>query len=411
MSGDDNGRSLERFTIDIPQDVLDDLKARLKATRFAADPDNEDEDYGLSTSYIKPLVEYWADGFDWRSAEKELNTFTHHRVEVDGQPVHFLREPGKGPDPVPIVLLHGWPWTFHFWSKIVRPLADPASHGGDPADAFDVIVPSLPGFGFSSPLARGDLNYWKMADLFHTLMTDVLGYERYAVAGSDYGSLVTSQLGHKYADHLYGLHYGTDLPPSLLQGDRYWDITDGNTIPEDASPRLRDDLLMFDKNYASHVAVHMLDAQTLTHGLNDSPIGMLAWLLQRWKKWSDRSGEFEQVFPRDFILTNATIYWATQTIGSSIRIYRNAARYPWRPSHDRHPQVEAPAGFTLLLGDVYPPGPRTPEERIAAFENGPNRPWFNPVNVEAHQEGGHFGPWENPDAFLTGIQKTFRKLR
>ncbi|MFF0967265.1 epoxide hydrolase family protein [Streptomyces sp. NPDC003703] len=413
MSDNAKGRSLERYTIDVQQDVLDDLKARLKATRFAPDLDNETEYYGLSTAYIKPLVEYWANGFDWRAVEKELNTFTRHRIELDGTPVHFVREPGKGPRPIGLLLNHGWPWIGNFWNKVIRPLADPASFGGDPADAFDVIVPDLPGFGFSTPVGRGDMNYWKMADIFDTLMTDVLGYDKYGSAGTDYGALVQSQLGHKYADRVIGLHYGQDLFPGIFQNDRYWDITEGNTIPKDASPLLREDLLRFDATLASHVAVHMLDAQTVTHGFNDSPVGMLAWLLQRWKKWSDKNNrdKFDEVFPRDFILTNATIYWVTQSIGSSMRVYKNAVRHPWKPEHDRHPQVEPPAGFSLLLGDTYPPGVRTTEERVAAFENGPSRPWFNPVNVKAHAEGGHFGPWENPDAFVTDIRETFRNLR
>ncbi|GGT10175.1 epoxide hydrolase family protein [Streptomyces chromofuscus] len=411
MSDQHDRTTPQRFTIDVPQSTLDDLRARLKQTRFAPDLDNEDEYYGISTSYLEPLVEYWADGFDWRKAEQRLNAFTHHRVDMAGTPVHFLREPGKGPAPVPIILSHGWPWTFADWLKVVGPLTDPAAHGGDPADAFDVVVPSLPGFGFSTPLTKGDMNYWKMADIFHALMTDVLGYEKYAAAGADYGALVTSQLGHKYARHLYGLHLGTDLIPGIFQDDRFWDLTGGQRIPDDAPARLREDLLQFDATYASHVAVHMLDAQTLTHGLNDSPVGMLAWLVRRWKKWSDRRGNFEQAFPRDHILTNATIYWVNQAIGSSIRVYRNANRHPWKPEHDRQPQIEAPAGFTFLLGDVYPPGVRTPEERIAAFENGPTRPWFNPVNVNVHHQGGHFGPWENPEAFITDIRETFRKLR
>lgn len=404
-------QSLEPFTIDVPQDVLDDLRARLRATRFAPDLDNEDEFYGLSTAYVRPLVEYWADGFDWRAAEKQLNSFRQYRVAVGGTPVHFLREPGRGPAPIPIILIHGWPWTFNDWSKVVRPLADPASFGGDPADAFDVIVPSLPGFGFSTPVTRGDLNHWKIADIFHTLMTDVLGYSRYAAGGSDYGSLISSQLGHKYADWVYGIHLGQELIPPLLQGERYWDMTGGQPAPADAPQRLRDDMDLFVHTYASHVTAHMLDAQTLTHGLNDSPVGMLAWLLQRWKKWSDRRGDFEAAFPRDHILTAATIYWVNQAIGPSIRSYLNAKRYPWQPSHDRQPQIEAPAGFTFLLGDVFPPGVRTPEERIAAFKNSPMGAWFNPVHINVHQTGGHFGPWENPQAFITDIRDTFRPLR
>ncbi|WP_194236241.1 hypothetical protein [Streptomyces acidicola] len=234
-----------------------------------------------------------------------------------------------------------------------------------------------------------------MANLFHTLMTDTLGYDKYAAAGSGYGALITSQLGHTYAAHLYGIHLGMDLPLGNFQTDRYWDVTGGHTIPADASPRLREALLNLEGTYASHVAAHMLDAQTITHGLNDSPAGMLVWILQRWKKWSDRWGHFDEVFDRDFILTNATIFWATRTIGSSLRVYRNCNRYPWTPSHDRHPQVQAPAGFSFLLGDAYPPGVRTVEEPIAAFENGPTRHLFNAVHVNAHQKGGHFTAWEN----------------
>jgi pimeloyl-ACP methyl ester carboxylesterase len=410
MSSNTDRHVPEPFTIAVAQDVLDDLRARLRATRFDRDLDNQDEGYGLSTAYLRPLVEYWADGFDWRAAEKELNGFHQHRVQVEGTPVHFLREPGKGPAPIPIVLSHGWPWTFNDWSKIVRPLADPASFGGDSADAFDVIVPSLPGFGFSTPVTRGDMNHWRIADIFHTLMTDTLGYAKYAAAGSDYGALITSDLGHKHAASLYGIHLGQELIPPLLQGDRYWDGA-APPAPEGASAELVRDMDRFTKTYASHVAVHMLDGQTLTHGLNDSPAGMLAWLLQRWKKWSDKNGDFEQVFPRDHILTAATIYWVNQAAGSSIRSYLNAKRYPWQPSHDRTPQVEAPAGFTFLLGDAFPPGAHTPEERIAAFKASPMGPWYNPVNIQAHRKGGHFGPWENPEAFITDIRDTFRRLR
>ncbi|CAL9353625.1 epoxide hydrolase family protein [Streptomyces sp. enrichment culture] len=347
-------RSPERFTIDVAQDVLDDLAARLKATRFFDDLDNEDEYYGVSTKYIKPLVEYWADGFDWRAAEKRLNSFDQFKIEIDDTPVHFVRKAGKGPNPTPLLILHGWPWPGEFSYPLLEPLTDPAAHGGDPADAFDVIMPTLPGFAWSTPVTRGDLNYWKIADILHRLMTEVLGYERFGALGTDYGALVNSALGHKYGDSIIALHYGHDLPPGMFQHDRYWDLTAGQPIPQDASPELRSDIMKFHSTYASHVAVHMLDASTLSHGLNDSPIGMLAWLLQRWKKWSDKNNDFDAVFSRDFVLTQATVFWVTQSIGSSIRMYRNAVRHPWTPSHDRQPTVEPPAGFTFLLGDVSP---------------------------------------------------------
>ncbi|MGP4012938.1 epoxide hydrolase family protein [Streptomyces sp. 4N124] len=411
MSDNGNGRSLERYSINVPQDVLDDLRTRLRATRFDADLDNETGYYGLSTEYIRPLVEYWADGFDWRAQEQRMNSHNQHRVEIDGTPVHFIYVRGKGSNRLPVLLHHGWPWTPDFNSKLIGPLTDPAAYGGDPADAFDLVVPSLPGFAWSTPVGRGDLNYWKIADIMHKLMTEVLGFEKYGAIGSDYGALVTSQLGHKYADHVVGVHYGGELVPGFFQSDKYWDVTEGFKIPEEATERFREDWLYFEATRAGHVATHMLETQVVTHALNDSPVGMLAWLLKRWKEWSDRWGDFDEVFPRDFILTQATTYWVTQSIGSSIRMYKNSLRYPWKPEHDRQPQIEPPAGLTYLLGDAYPPDVRTAEERIAAFENGPTRAWLNPINIKVHEKGGHFVAWENAEAFTGDIRETFRKVR
>jgi hypothetical protein len=173
---------------------------------------------------------------------------------------------------------------------------------------------------------------------------------------------------------------------------------------------MRQQIIHFQDTYSAHVAVHMLEAQTLTHGLNDSPVGMLAWIVQRWKKWSDQRVDFEATFPKDDILTNAMIYWVNQAIGTSIRAYKNANRYPWQPSHDRTPPVEAPAGFTFLTGDAYPPG-ATVDNRVDLFKSGPTADWFNVVYAKAHEHGGHFGPWENPEAFVGGIRETFRILR
>lgn len=400
------GGTLTPFTIAIRESDLEDLRQRLRNTRWSLDLDNQDSYYGLSVDYLKPLVEYWADGFDWRAAERAINQFTHYRPHIQGVPVHFIREPGVGPAPIPIVLSHGWPWTFWDYSKVIRPLADPAAHGGDPADAFDVIVPSLAGFGFSTP-TRGDMNFWKMADIWHELMTTTLGHGKYAASGTDYGALVTSQLGHKYADQLYGIHLGQDLPPMMFNHADYWSL---GQLPTDVPPEVEKDFVAFFETYQSHVAVHMLDAQTITHSLSDSPVGMLAWVLHRWRKWSDKNGDFEAVFPRDHVLTNATIFWVNNAIGQSIRSYRNTVRSPWTPSHDRTPVVEAPAGFTFLSGDHYPPATDV-TTREAAFEDGPTRQFYNPIYVRAHAAGGHFVPWENPDAYIADVRATFRSLR
>lgn len=399
------GSELARFQIDVEDEVLEDLRARLKATRFAPDVNNADMFYGLSTDYMSELVDYWRNDFDWRAAEAEMNAVNQHRVEIDGVPIHFLYERGKGPNPKPIILSHGWPWTFWFWSKLIGPLTDPGSFGGDPNQSFDVVIPSLPSFGFSNPHQDGEMQFWRIADLFNTLMTDVLGYETYMAGGADYGAHITSQLAHKYGANVEAIHLGHDLVPAYFETDRFWDLTAGHQIPEDSPPEMKAAFWRFQDTYCAHVAVHMLEAQTLSHGLHDSPVGMLAWLLQRWRKWSDPSVDFDVAFPKEFIIRNATLFWVTESIGPSIRLYRNMVRYRWQPSHNRQPMIEAPAGFTFLVGDAYPPG-ATVENRVNTFENSANAKWFDTVYAKAHQQGGHFSPWENADAMIEGIRAT-----
>ncbi len=401
---------LERFHIHVEDQVLKDLKERLEKTRFAPDLDNEDMKYGLSTTYIKGYIDHWLNKYDWRKAEAEINSYNQHRIMIDGTPVHFIYEKSKLPNAIPIILTHGWPWTFWMWKDVIAALTNPASVGLDTKISFDVVIPSLLGFGFSTPLTHGDMNHWKMADIFHKLMTDVLGYKTYAAGGSDYGSLITSQLGHKYASNLYGIHLGQPLIPPMFNGqERPWDLTGGHLIPPDVPEEIRKDILKFQNTYASHVAVHMLDAQTLTHGLNYSPVAMLSWILKRWKTWSDKNGNIDKDYSKDEILTHAMIYWVNEAIGSSIRAYKNANIYPWVPSHDRKPQIEAPTGFTFLIGDAYPPG-ATLENAVQLLLDNPPGDWYNRVYAKAHQKGGHFGPWENPEAWIDDLRENFHAI-
>jgi microsomal epoxide hydrolase len=400
----------DRFQIAIPDEALDDLRARLRNTRWPADVDENDEHYGTSVAYMRELVDYWANEFDWRSAERELNAWDNYRVTIDGSPIHFLYKKGVGPSTVPLIMTHGWPWSYREWTKVIGPLTDPAAYGGDPADAFDVIVPSLSGFAFSTPTNRPDMNFWKMAELWHTLMTDYFGFDKYAAAGSDYGALVTSQLGHKYADELHGIWLSHRIHLDVFQGDRPWDITGGAKLPESFPDELRIDALELQQRFASHVAVHILDNQNLAYGLADSPVGMLSWILRRWHKWSESNGNVENVFPREHLITNATIWWLTNSITSSIRSYANANRYPWKPSHDRTPIIEAPAGITFL-GYENPPGV-TAARRVQLFKDDPrDQGWYNPIYLNAHEHGGHFTAWENPEATIQDIRGTFRLLR
>ncbi|MFE9578552.1 epoxide hydrolase family protein [Nocardia sp. NPDC006044] len=402
---------LEATPIRVADDVLDDLATRLRLTRWPDDVDNDDWYYGVSRRYLQELVEYWIDEYDWRTAEAAVNAYQHYRVDVDGVPIHFMRRPGVGPDPTPLILTHGWPWTFWHWAKVVDPLADPAAFGGDPADAFDVIVPSLPGFGFSTPLPKHpDMNFWKVADLWHTLMTDTLGYPKYAAAGCDVGALVTGQLGHKYAAELHGIHIGSGLKLSLFTGDRAWDLTGGQPIPPGLSDPDYQRFLAIERRFAVHLAVHLLEPSTLAYGLADSPAGLLAWLLQRWVKWSDNHGDIETVFSKDDLLTHAMIFWVNNAIGTSIRYYANANRYPWVPAHDRVPIIEAPTGITFV-GHENPPGVTTPEQRVESWLGTDRAGWYNHVNLTAHEAGGHFIPWEVPDAWIDDLRRTFRTRR
>ncbi|MEV0758886.1 epoxide hydrolase family protein [Nocardia sp. NPDC050435] len=403
------GHQLTPEPIAVEERVLEDLRSRLRATRWPDDIGNEDGRYGVPRALLQELAEYWADGYDWRAAEKTINSYEHYFVEVSGARVHFMRKPGIGPRTVPLILSHGWPWTFWHWSKVVDRLADPAAFGGDPADAFEVIIPSLPGFGYSTPTLP-DMNFWKIADLWHELMTGVLGHTRYAAAGCDVGALVTGQLGHKYADSLCGIHIGSALKLDFFTGDRAWDLSGGRPIPPDLPADLRRRLVDIENRFAGHLAAHVLAPSTLGFGLSDSPVGMLAWILERWMKWSDNGGDIYSVFTRDDLLTHATIYWTGNGIASSIRTYANNNRYPWTPVHDRTPIVEAPTGITFVDYE-NPPGVADSEERIASFLAGDRAPWYNHVEISAHPVGGHFIPWEIPDRWTADLVRTFRSRR
>ncbi|PKR51829.1 epoxide hydrolase family protein [Thalassospira marina] len=395
------------YPIHVAQDVLDDMVARIRATRWPDDPGNSDWSYGVEEGYLRSLARDWVESFDWRAVEARINAYDNWRVEIDGIPIHYLRIPGKGPTPKPLILTHGWPWSFWDMERVIGPLTDPAAHGGDPTEAFELIIPSLPGYGFSGTVPRAGLTFWQIADLWHRLMTDVLGFERYAASGGDWGALIASQLGHKYAESLYGIHimhpmlldqFGTQMPWNVAA--RAWDT--GAKV----SPAVT--------KFAAHFAVHVLDPQTMAYGLNDSPVGLLAWLLERWRAWGDTrdgdgkvTGDPERVFSREHMLANATIYWVTGTAGSSMRAYADAARYPWAPSHDRQPVVEAPVGITFLGGE-NPPGVKT-EDRAALFASGPRASFFNTVYMNAHARGGHFGYYENPEAVVQDLQEVLRQ--
>src|SRR5262245_56702906 len=264
------------FQISVPEARLDDLRRRLVDARFAPEFENADWRYGTSGEYLRELVAYWRSGYDWRAHERAMNAHPQFQVPIEGIPIHFLHVEGRGPRPLPLLLTHGWPWTFWDFAKVIGPLSDPAAHGGDPADAFDVIVPSLPGFGFSTPLERSGINWWRTADLWAVLMRDVLGHEKFCAHGGDWGALVTLQLGHRYPSSVHGVHIPGIAPLDIFSGDRPWAIGGVlDSIAQGAAERKA--ILEWERRFASHVAVQHLDPQTLAWAMHDSPLGLCAW--------------------------------------------------------------------------------------------------------------------------------------
>jgi pimeloyl-ACP methyl ester carboxylesterase len=383
------------FTVHVADEVLDDLRYRLEHTRWPGDFANEDWRYGANRAYLEDFVDYWAHDFDWRAAEAAINAFANFRTEIDGVPIHFIHEEGKGPNPIPLVLTHGWPWTFWDLNAVIRPLADPAAHGGDPADAFHVVVPSLPGYGFSTPLAVPGVSSITTADLWHTLMTEVLGYRRYGAQGGDWGAIVSGQLGHKYADELYGVHLTL---PALPGPDAKWtSITAADYGPgeEGWHDRYR---AKWDSTTV-HMSAHSRAPQTLAYAFNDSPVGLAAWIIERRRAWSDCGGDIEKRFTKEFLATTLTIYWVTESIGTSMRYYWERAHAHWQASHDRKPTVQAPTGIAVFPGELVLM-PRKMAERGA-----------NLVHWTIQPQGGHFAPAEVPDLVVNDVREFFRPLR
>ena len=383
---------VEPFEVAIPEQDLADLHARLARVRWSPEVDNADWRYGTSGAYLRELVAYWLDGFDWRAQERSINAVAQFRTSIEGVPIHFVHERGKGPAPIPLLLGHGWPWTFWDLKKVIGPLSDPAAHGGDPRDAFDVVVPSLPGYAFSTPLTTPGINFWRTAELWVQLM-EQLGYPRFAAQGGDWGAIVAAQLGHKYADRILGVHLHFATPLAVFGR------------PLDASEYGADEQHLFEHNARfvreerGYASIQITRPQTIAHALEDSPLGLCSWIVEKRRSWSDCGGDVERAFTKDELLTTVCLYWLTRSFGSSARFYYEAAHHPWRPSHDRHPVVEAPTALAVFPRDVLLM-PRRWTER-----------YYNLQRYTAMPRGGHFAPMEEPALLVDDIRSFFRPLR
>ncbi len=384
------------FTIAIPDSELDDLRNRLGHARWADDLANADWRYGVERGWLEDMVHYWREDYDWRATEAGINAVPHFMAEIGGTPIHFAHIRGKGPNPMPLLLVHGWPWTFHDFFGMIGPLTDPASHGGDPSDSFDLIIPSLPGHGFSMPLSRAGLDVPALVGLFAKLMGEVLGYDRYAIAGGDWGAAITNLMAHTHAEKVIGLfatipfYPGLDLAairPEDFAEDEQWMLA----RQAESGPTI-----------ASHFTVHSSDPQTLAYALVDSPVGTAAWLWERRRAWSDCGGDLFSVYSRDWLCTLASIYWLTRSIGTSLRLYyehAHAGGMPFPTLHDRMPAIEVPCGYAVAPKEVM----LIPR---ALAEGGTNlKHW------ERLPKGGHFSFSEQPETMARQVRNFFRDLR
>jgi len=381
-------RRAEPFRLHVEQRAIDDLRARLALTRFPDQAPGEPWAYGTDVAYLRELVAYWRDGFDWRAQEARLNTFAQYKAPVHGIDLHFLHVEGRGPKPLPLLLSHGWPGSVFEFLELIPRLTDPARFGGDPADAFTVVAPSLPGYGLSFAPGQPRFGVEAIADCFAELMTAVLGYRRFAAQGGDWGAFITSRLGTVHADKLIGLH--VNLLP----------VRRDPKIVAEPTPAERDYLKQLElwlKEGTGYQWIQGTRPQTLAVALTDSPAGLAAWIVDKFRAWSDCGGDVERVFPKDHLLANIGLYWFTGAIGSSFWPYYARMHGPW-PIPDGG--VTAPMGYAAFPREILSP-PRS----IAAKVYTDIRRWTE------MPRGGHFAAMEEPEALAREIVEFFRPLR
>ena len=377
------------FSLEIPADAIADLRERLARTRFPDQAPDAPWAYGTDVGWMRALVDDWRDRFDWRAQEARLNSFPQFKVALDEIELHFLHVPGKGPNPFPLLLSHGWPGSVFEFLDIIPRLTDPARFGGDPADAFTVIAPSLPGYGLSFKPNQKRYGVEGIADLFATLMTDVLGYKRFAAQGGDWGSSITARLGHVYPERLAGIHL--NMMPVKRDASMLSDPT-----PEEQ--KYLEALQIFLKEGTGYQWIQGTRPQTLAFGLTDSPAGLAAWIAEKFHAWSDCDGDIDSAIPRDLMLANISLYWFTGAIGSSFWPYYARMHSPW-PLPDGK-SVTVPTGYCQFPREIVVP-PRSLAERTFADI----RRW------SVMPRGGHFAALEQPEALAYEITEFFRPLR
>ena len=380
--------SIRPFRIDVPDETLDQIRTRVTEYPWHEMPDDGGWAYGTNLDYMKEFCAYWVDEFDWRKHEAQINRFPHYTAEVDGIDLHFIHEKGSGPVSMPLIISHGWPGSVVEFLDIIEPLAHPERFGGSADDAFDVIAPSLPGFGFSGRPPR-PIGPRKMAAMFDTLMTDVLGYNSYLAQGGDWGGAISSWLGYDHAPTCHAIHIN-------IMTMRH---PDGPKGPEEEAWAVEFEReQMMEDGYRTQQATK---PQTLSYAMMDSPVGVAAWLIEKFNSWSDTDGDdIESVHSKDSLLTNIMVYLVTGTFNSASWIYYGRREEGGRLLSPEGKRVEVPTAVALFPAELLSWPPRSYVERVYNISRWTEMP-----------RGGHFAALEQPDLLVEDIRAFARTLR
>jgi len=374
------------FEVTVDPDDVSELRRRLDETRWPDQLPDAGWAYGTEREYLRTLCAYWRDEFDWAAFESRFNAFDAYRTTVRGQPIQFYHVRSPEPDALPLCLSHGWPGSVAEFLDVLGPLADPAAHGGDSADAFHVVAPSLPGYGFSGPTREQGYDVERIADAFDELMAR-LGYDRYVAQGGDWGALITAILGAKHPERVEAIHTNMlFVSPSKLD--------DPMGMLDEAGESDYRETKAFREDETGYQAIQSTKPQTLAYGLSDSPVGLAAWIVEKFRTWSDCDGDVESSFSRDRLLDNVSLYWLTNTINASMRLYYETDARAVIPE-----SVGVPTGHARYPGEIS----KTP--RVWAEEVYDLVYWSEPP------EGGHFAAMEVPELFVDDLRAFFRRFR
>jgi pimeloyl-ACP methyl ester carboxylesterase len=384
------GAAIHPFHIDIPQADLDDLRERLARTRWPGELPGVGWTRGVPLDYLKALAEHWRTGYDWRAWEAKLNAYPQFTTTIDGQTIHFLHVRSPEPDALPLIITHGWPGSVAEFLNIIGPLSDPRTHGADPASAFHLVIPAIPGFGFSVPTREAGWNTARVARAWAELMRR-LGYERYGAQGGDLGALIAPDLGRAASEYIVGVHVNAATFGFIPFGPM--DEAESATLTDMERARLeRLNTFLADGN--GYFQIQATRPQTLAYGLTDSPVGQLAWIVEKFKEWTYPSADLaETAIERDLILTNVMLYWLTRTAGSAAQMYyENMHAATWG-----QPSATTPTGVAAFAEDIA----------IRRYAERGN----NIVHWTDFDHGGHFAAMEAPDLLVGDIRAFFSGLR